>query len=210
MTARWKVIGSIVLSFVVLVSVGAVLFSNGYGPLALADRPGRLGTSEAKSRIDRVLRATMDGISPSLAYAGADFEVMRKHDLWDGEPSMRSDVTEIVTARTVVSRAKLPHLMDQVTETWKALGSRVVDRSDPAGEIQALDGIGHVGGETLLTLYAKAQQDSTYLVNIRAEVSNVLYQPAHEYEPVSPLARTPRDARGYVITDPVTDPYWSH
>ncbi|RKT16160.1 hypothetical protein BX285_0486 [Streptomyces sp. 1114.5] len=211
MTARWKVIGSIVLSLVVLVSVGAVLFSNGYGPLALADRPGRLGTSEAKSRIDRVLRATMDGISPSLAYAGADFEVMRKHDLWDGEPSMRSDVTEIVTARTVVSRAKLPTLMDQVARTWKTLGNSMPPPpNDPSDEIQELRGIGEDGGETLLTLYAKAQADSTYLVNIRAEASNVLYQPAHEYEPVSPLARTPRDARGYVITDPVTDPYWSH
>ncbi|MET8624461.1 hypothetical protein ABZW30_12005 [Kitasatospora sp. NPDC004669] len=198
------------LSFVIVVAVSSVLFVNGYGPLALADRSGRLGTGEAKGRIDHAVRATMDGISPSLTYTGAEFEVEREHDLWDGEPSMGSTVTEIVTVRTVISRAKLPTLMDQVAQAWKSLGSRGVDRSDPADEIQAMRGMGHVGGETFLTFYAKEQQDSTYLVTFRAEVYGALYQPAHEYKPLSPLARTPHDSKGYVITDPVDDPYWSH
>ncbi|MEV7926864.1 hypothetical protein [Kitasatospora sp. NPDC088264] len=206
MTTRWKVIGSIVLSFVVTVALGAVLFANGYGPLALADRSGRVRTSEGKGRIDHALRATMDGVSPSFTYAGAEFEVRREDDLWDGERSMGSAVTEIVTVRTAVSRAKLPTLMDQVTQAWKALGSRVVDRSDPADEIQALRGMGDVGGETFLTFYARAQQDSTYLVMFRAEAIGVLYQPAHEYKPVPPLVRTSLDAK----VDVVDDPYWSH
>ncbi|MFF2074493.1 hypothetical protein ACFVXG_07005 [Kitasatospora sp. NPDC058162] len=208
MTKRWKVAGAIVLSLVVAVSVGAVLFVNGYGPLALADRSGRVGTGTAKHRIDAALRATMDGISPSLTYAGADFEVDREHHLWDGEPSMASDVTEIIRARTVVSRVKLPALMDQVTQVWHALGSRVVERNE---ELHSLQGVGSVGGEIYLTFYAYETQDpSSYTVMLRAEAGGVLYQPAHEYEPLSPLGRTPRDSRGYVINNLLDDPYWSH
>ncbi|MEV8325156.1 hypothetical protein [Kitasatospora sp. NPDC056731] len=206
MTTRWKVIGSIVLSFVVTVALGAVLFANGYGPLALADRSGRVGTGEAKSRIDHVLRVTMDGISPSLTHAGAEFEVQREDDLWDGEPSMGSVVTEVVISRTVISRAKLPTLMDQVTQAWNALGSRGADRSAPSEEVQSLRGIGQLDGETFLTFYARPQQDSTYLVTFRAAAYGVLYQPAHEYKLVPPLVRTSLDAK----VDVVDDPYWSH
>ncbi|MGW3038955.1 hypothetical protein ACWC9T_02685 [Kitasatospora sp. NPDC001159] len=199
-------IGSIVLSFVIMVAVGSVLFVNGYGPLALADRSGRLGDGEAKGRIDHAVRATMNGISPSLTYTGAEFEVERERDLWDGEPSMGSTVTEIVTVRTVISRAKLLVLMDQVTQAWKALGNRVAHRSDPSDEIQSVRGVGELDGETFLTFLARAQQDSTYLLTFSAEVYGALYQPADEYEPVSPLARTSPGAR----RDPVDDPYWSH
>ncbi|MFJ7248348.1 hypothetical protein ACIQWA_27485 [Kitasatospora sp. NPDC098652] len=204
MTKRWKTAGGIVLSFVVIVSVQAVLFVNGYGPLALADRSGRVGTGTAKGRIDQALRATIDGISPSLTYAGADFEVDRAHHLWDGEPSMGSDVTEIIRARTVVSRAKLPVLMDQVTQVWRALGSRLVERNE---ELHSLQGVGNVGGEIYLTFYAYETQDpSSYTVMLRAEAGGVLYQPAHEYEPLSPLARTTAGAK----FEPLDDPYWSH
>ncbi|MER7754637.1 hypothetical protein [Kitasatospora sp. NPDC097643] len=202
MRTGWTVVGSIVLT----VAIGAVLFANGFGPLALADRSGRLGTGEAKGRIDQALRATMDGVFPSLTYAGADFEVRREHDRWDGEPSMVSDVEEVVTVRTSISQTKLLTLMDQVSRAWTALGSRVVDRSEPADKHPYLRGVGQVGGETYLTFSAEATQDSTYLVTFRAGVGGVLYQPAHEYEPMSPLARTPF----YAKVDPVDDPYWSH
>ncbi|MER7846952.1 hypothetical protein ABTZ03_23725 [Kitasatospora sp. NPDC096077] len=206
MSARWKVAGSIVVASVVLVAVGTALFFNGYGPLALADRRGRVNAGEAKGRIDNALRTTMGAISPSLTYAGADFEVERERDRWDGEPSMVSDVTEIVTVRTTISKAKLPALMDQVTQAWTALGSRSVDRSDPTDDTGELRGVGQAGGETYLTFYARAQQDSTYLVTFRAEAGGVLYRPAHEYQPVPPLARAPFGAK----FDPLDDPYWSH
>ncbi|MFD7453835.1 hypothetical protein [Kitasatospora sp. NPDC059827] len=203
MTKRWKAAGAIVLSLVVLAAAEAVLFVNGYGPLALADRSGRVGTGTAKGRIDQALRATMEGISPSLTYAGADFEVDREHHLWDGEPSMGSDVTEIIRARTVVSRAKLSALMDQVTQVWHGLGSRVVERNE---ELHTLGGVADVGGEVYLTLDAYETQDdpSSYRVVLRADIGGVLYQPAHEYEPLSPLARTPADIAL------LYDPYWSH
>ncbi|MFH9354324.1 hypothetical protein [Kitasatospora sp. NPDC017646] len=210
MTSRRNAAGSILLAVVILITIGGALFFNGYGPLALADRRVRVNPGEAKGWIDNALRTTMGAVSPPLTYAGADFEVKREKDRWDGEPSMVSDVTEIIAVRTVISKAKLPALMEQVTRVWQTLGSRVIDRSAPSDEIQALDGVGHVGGETFLTFLAKPQQDSTYLVTFRVEAGGVLYQPAHEYKPLSPLGRTPRDSKGYVINAPVDDPYWSH
>ncbi|MFF9644648.1 hypothetical protein [Kitasatospora aureofaciens] len=210
MRSRWKKAGAIALAAAVLVTVGTALFFNGYGPLALVDRRVRTDPGEAKGWIDNALHTTMDAVSPSLAYVGADFEVEREKDRWDGEPSMVSDVTEIVRVRTVVSKAKLPALMEQVTQAWKTLGSREIGRSAPSDEIQALDGVGHVGGETSLTFLATPQQDSTYTVSFRVEAGGVLYQPAHEYKPLSPLGRTPRDAKGYVVNSPLDDPYWSH
>ncbi|MFF4922303.1 hypothetical protein ACFY4B_17115 [Kitasatospora sp. NPDC001261] len=209
MKPRWKVLGAVVLSFVVAVVGGWALFLNGYGPLALAGRSDWVRTGQAKDRVDRALRVTMDGITPALSYAGADFEVLRKPDLWDGEPSMGSDLTEIVVVRTVVSQAKLPALMDQVAQAWKGLGNRVVERSKPADGIQGMDGMGNADGETYLTFLAKPQQDSTYRVKFLVGTAGVLYQPAHEYKPLPPLGRAPYDADGYVI-DPVDDPYWSH
>lgn len=203
MKSRWKTVGSAVLAAVVLVTGGVELFFNGYGPLALADRRVRVSPGEAKGRIDQALRATMEVVSPALTYAGADFEVERERDRWDGEPSMVSDVTEIIRARTIVSRAKLPALMDQVTQVWHGLGSRVVERNE---ELHSLGGVADVGGEVYLTLNAYETQDdpSSYRVVLRADIGGVLYQPAHEYEPLSPLARTPADIAL------LYDPYWSH
>ncbi|HJD85213.1 hypothetical protein [Kitasatospora aureofaciens] len=211
MRSRWKKAGAIALAAAVLVTVGTALFFNGYGPLAWADRRVRTDPGEAKGWIDNALHTTMDAVSPPLAYVGADFEVEREKDRWDGEPSMVSDVTEIVTVRTVVSKAKLPVLMDQVTKAWMVLGSRVIDHSDPSLDSRSLRGVGDAGGQVFLTFYADpAQGPSSYTVMFRAEAGGVLYQPAHEYQPLSPLPRTPRDAKGYVVNNPVDDPYWSH
>ncbi|WP_416876256.1 hypothetical protein [Kitasatospora sp. SC0581] len=206
MRARWKLVGSVVLAFAVVVTACSVLFFNGYGPLALADRRSRLSPGAAKVRIDHALRTTMGAVSPSLAFAGAYFEVRRERDRWDGEPSMVSAVTEVVVGRTAVASTRLPALMDQVTQAWQGLGSTVVHRSNPSDEIQSLHGVGEAGGETFLLFLAAAQPDSTYRVKFLVEAYGVLYQPAHEYEPVSPLARTSLAAMG----DPVDDPYWSH
>ncbi|MFE4355067.1 hypothetical protein [Kitasatospora sp. NPDC056800] len=210
MKTRWKVTG-FVTALLAVPAVVLVASANGYGPLALRERMVLLSPGEAKGRIDAALRATMGAVSPPLSYAGADVDLYRRSDHWDHESSLETNVTGIVRVRTVVSRAKLPLLMEQVTPAWRALGSPNVVRADNSAKYPRLLGAGTVGGETSLAVNAVGSEDSSsYTVTFEAEVFGVLYQPARAYAPMSPLGRTPHDAAGYVVVDPVDDPYWSH
>ncbi|MEU6233904.1 hypothetical protein [Kitasatospora sp. NPDC047058] len=206
-----KVVIAAVVVVAVLLSTGIVLFCNGYGPMAHRDRrlTGQAGAADAETRINEALRATMDGISPPLAYLGGGYEVNRYPQHWDGEPSLISDVTGHVDVRTRIAPGKLQALLDQIGRGWTHClePERYSDKYQGGARRVRLVCGGPDSPSFTFTASAPLAVDAPYdEVWFEASLFGVRYRPAHEYKPVPPLAKTPTGARDA----DVDDPYWSH
>ncbi|MFI6844606.1 hypothetical protein [Kitasatospora sp. NPDC050467] len=207
MRFRWKVVVPLVVVVSVLIT-GVGLFYNGYGPMALRDKRvlHLKDPAVAKDRIDELLRATMAGISPQVAFLGGDYQVTREEDHWDGEPSLKSRLFGAVAIRTRISQVKLPRLLDQISRNWEGLGCGPVDRTETG---QYSPGLASLSCATFDDLFVglSASSDGSYnSVSFSAELDFVRYRPAHEYGPMPSLLRGSTGERG----GDLDDPYWSH
>ncbi|MFI6152115.1 hypothetical protein ACIBCA_05440 [Kitasatospora sp. NPDC051170] len=208
MRARLTVVVPAVAAMCVIAVV--VLYENSYFFAGMGDRAKvRFSAGQARERIDGVLGATMDGISPPLTYASGNYQVARDPDLYDGEHSVRSLLSAVVFGGTRISPAKLPQVMDQVARTWNGRGCHVTERHEPGNKTGFPVGLGCLDGDgMLLTLHAD-ERLGTYLVWFVADLGDVRYRPGVPEPPLG-LPATTYDADTHrSVTIAVNDPYWS-
>ncbi|MFF3006432.1 hypothetical protein ACFVTF_26925 [Kitasatospora sp. NPDC057940] len=190
-----------------VLAAGAGLFYNGYGPMALKDRgANQLGSLEAKGQLDETLRTAMDAIAPPVTYFGGGYVVDRDPEHADGEPSLLSQVMLSARFRTKVAPAKLPVLLDRLTQLW---GERCWRQDDTIGsEAKRYVELNCPGRGTagFNLLAVNTPSDLYFDVSISARVTPVRYQPEKDYgaSPVGPRLT------GHEGAPDVDDPYWSH
>ncbi|MFD9691152.1 hypothetical protein ACFXPX_33970 [Kitasatospora sp. NPDC059146] len=192
---------------VVVLATGVGLFYNGYGPMALMDRgAGLLSPSEAKAQLDETLRAAMAAISPPLAYSGGSYIVDRRQEHADGEPNLRSDVREVALVRTKVVPAKVPVLLDRMTQFWGG-DCRRSDTTTGSQTTQYTQLHCPGRGSTLVTVsVTTVTADSAVTVDLSADAFGVYYRSEQDYG-APPIGE--REAGRSPAPD-VDDPYWSH
>ncbi|MFJ9769902.1 hypothetical protein ACIRVF_01495 [Kitasatospora sp. NPDC101157] len=190
----------------VVLATGLGLFYNGYGPMALKDRDNaRLSPGEAKAELDDTLQAAMGAVVPPLAYTGGFYAVDRAPEHADGEPSLLSGVREAVLVRTKVAPAKVPVLLDRMTQFWGGDCRRPGGSDNLATQYPEMHCSGR--GDALFTLSViGSSADSTVQVVMSAEAFEVRYQPEKDYG-APPIGER---STGQQLAPDVDDPYWSH
>ncbi|MFD5462763.1 hypothetical protein ACFWIQ_08025 [Kitasatospora sp. NPDC127059] len=189
----------------VALAVGAGLFYGGYGPMGLKDREGARNPREVKAQLDGTLQAAMGAIVPPMAYYGGFYAVDRGPEHADGEPNLLSSVREVVSARTKVAQAKIPVLLDRMTQLWGDCRRSDSTESSVVTHYTELHCSGR--GDAVFTLtVVSSTTDSTVRVLMSADAFGVHYQPEKDYG-APPIGERPT---GRDPAPDVDDPYWSH